>query len=248
MRHIEIGNLSKLKFASAEAMNTLATNLSYCGDDVKTIFLTSRYAFEGKSFVAMNLMRTIASLQKKVVLVDTDLRCSKLVSNFQIRFPDEKFFGLAHYLAGMCSLDEIVYETNVQNGYLVPIGRMVSSSLQLLSSSRMSRVMEELAQSFDVVLVDTPPVGVIVDALEVAKYCDGALLVVAYNRGRRQDIAEVVSSIQKTGCRVLGSVLNNVDFGSLTSRKYYYSSERYASYYKGGYNPYMSTEPRKKRK
>ena len=88
MNRIEIGNLPKLKFAASEAMNTLATNLSYCGDHIKTVMMTSRYAYEGKSYVTMNLMRTLASLQKKVVLLDMDLRCSRLVSNYQMRFPD----------------------------------------------------------------------------------------------------------------------------------------------------------------
>ena len=240
MNRIEIGMLPKLKFAASEAMNTLATNLSYCGDHIKTVMMTSRYAYEGKSYVTLNLLRTLASLQKKVVLLDMDLRCSKLVNNYQIRFPDEHNYGLAHYLAGMCELDDIIYETNVENAYIVPIGREISNSLQLLSSTRTSVLMETLRERFDYVLVDTPPVGVIVDALQIAKYCDGALLVIAYKRGRRQDVKEVVDSINNTGCTVLGSVLNNVDLGSFTSRKYYYKSERYSSYYRGHYNPYTA--------
>lgn len=239
MNRIEIRNLPKLKFAGNEAMNTLATNLSYCGDHIKTVMMTSRYAYEGKSYVAMNLMRTLAGLQKKVVLLDMDLRCSKMVSNYQMRFPDDHNRGLAHYLAGMCELEDIIYETNVENGYIVPIGREISNSLQLLSSTRTPVLMAALRERFDYVLVDTPPVGVIVDAMQIAKYCDGALLVVAYNRGRRHDVKEVVDNLGTTGCTVLGSVLNNVDLGSFISRKYYYKSERYSSYYRGHYNPYI---------
>lgn len=238
MAYLEIGFLPKLDFSCNEALNTLATNLSYCGDDVKTILVTSRYAYEGKSFLSMNLMRTLTTLQKRVALVDVDLRRSRIMSQHQIHFPDEKHYGLAHYLAGMCEMKDIVYQTNIENAYLVPIGREVSSSLQLLSSNRMAPLMESLRQNFDVVIVDAPPAGVIVDAMEMAKYCDGALMVVSYNRGRRKDIAEVVKSIQKTGCPVLGSVLNNVDFRSFTSRNHYYKSERYASYYRKGYTAY----------
>ena len=238
MNRIEIDNLPKLKFASSEALNTLATNLFYCGDHIKTIMMTSRYAYEGKSYVTMNLMCTLASLQKKVVLLDTDLRCSRMVSNYQMRFPDDHNRGLAHYLAGICELDDIIYETNVENACIVPIGREISNSLQLLSSTRTQVLMDTLRERFDYVLVDTPPVGVIVDALQIAKYCDGVLLVIAYKRGRRQDVKEVVESINNTGCPVLGSVLNNVDLGSFTNRKYYYKSERYSSYYRGHYMPY----------
>ncbi len=239
MKRIEISRLPKLGFVGNEAMNTLATNLSYCGDSIRTVLMTSRYAYEGKSFMTLNLMRTIASLQKKVVLLDTDLRCSRLISSYSMRFPEKEYTGLAQYLAGMCEIEDIIYETNVDGGFFVPVGRKVSNSLQLLSSARMAKLMEYLAERFDMVLVDTPPAGIIVDALEIAKYCDGAVIVVGYNRGHRQDVGEVSDAIRKTGCPVLGAVLNNVDFGALTSRKYYYKSEKYYSYYnKGGYNPY----------
>jgi len=127
MNHAKIRNLPKPDFTFAESLNTLATNLSYCGENVKTILMTSRYAYEGKSCIAMNLMRTIASLQKRVVLIDTDLRCSNLVSDYRIRFPGKLYNGLAHYLAGMCKIEDIVYQTNVDNAYLVPVGRAVTA-------------------------------------------------------------------------------------------------------------------------
>ena len=240
---LEIGYLPALDFASNEAFDTLATNLSYCGSDIKTILVTSRYAYEGKSFTSMNLLRTLSSLKKRVVLLDADLRRSQIMSQHEIHFQEGPHYGLAHYLAEMCEIEDIVYQTNIPNAWLVPIGREVSSSLQLLSSDRTRILMETLRQHFDVVIVDAPPAGIIVDAIEIAKYCDGALLVVGYNRGRRRDIGDVVNAFEKTNCRVLGSVLNNVDFRSFTSRNHYYRSERYASYYKNGYY----TTPKKKK-
>lgn len=72
----------------------------------------------------------------------------------------------------------------------------------------------------------------VADAIEIAKYCDGALIVVSYNTGRKQEIGEVKDSIAKTGCKVLGAVMNNVNLGSFRNRKYYYRSERYSSYYR----------------
>lgn len=234
MNTLEFTRLPQLEFACQEAMNTLATNLFYCGDNVKTVMLTSRYADEGKSFTTLNLMRTLASLGKNVVLVDMDLRCSCIVSHYGIKFQTDQSKGLAHYLAGLCEIEDVVYQTNVTNAYMVPIGREVESSLQLLSSNRMQPLMEVLAQEFDIVLIDTPPVGVIVDGLEIAKYCSGALVVVSANRGRKREITEVVRQIKSTGCPVLGAVLNNVEFSSFTNRTYYYKSERYSSYYYGG--------------
>lgn len=238
MPYLEIGYMPEVDFAYEESLNTLATNLGYCGEDIKTILLTSRYADEGKSFLSMNLMNTLAGLQKKTVLLDTDLRRSKMMSQHQIHFHGKDHWGLAHYLAGKCEMNDILYQTNIENGWIVPIGREVSSSLQLLSSRRMEPLMDWLRENFDMVIVDAPPAGVIVDAVELAKYCDGALIVVGYNRGRRKDIAVVADAIRKTGCPVLGSVLNNVDFRAFTTRNYYYRSERYSTYYRKGYRAY----------
>ena len=112
---------------------------------------------------------------------------------------------------------------------------IVSNPLQLLSTGRMPELMEQLRSSFDVILVDSPPAGVVVDAVEIAKYCDGALIVVSYNRGKKQEIGDVKAAIEKTGCKVLGAVLNDVDFDAYSNRKYYYKSERYTYYYKNQY-------------
>ena len=195
----------------------------------------------------MQLMRTLASLKKRVVLVDADLRRSHIVREFMARTPDGHFIGLAHYLAGLNEIDDIIYQTNIENACFIPIGRSVGSSLQLLSSERFPMLIDALAQSFDVVLIDTPPVGMISDALEIAKHADGALVVVGYKRGRKQEIQEIVNTIKKTGCPVLGAILNNVRFDSFVNRKYYYRSERYSYYYKkyGYYAP--DQKPQKKR-
>ena len=238
MPYLEIGYLPEGDYAFEESLNTLATNLSYCGEEIKTVLITSRYADEGKSFLSMSLLKTMAGLQKRTVIVDADLRRSKIMNQNQIHFRDEQHFGLAHYLAGKCEMDDIVYRTNIEDAWMIPIGREVSNSLQLLSSKRMAPLMEQLRKNFDVVIVDAPPAGVIIDAVEVAKHCDGALIVVNYNRGRRRDIAEVADAISRTECPVLGAVLNNVDFRAFTSRSYYYRSGRYDSYYKKGYKAY----------
>ena len=232
MNHIEITNFPKLDYACNEAMNTLCTNLFYCGDNIRSVLITSRHEQEGKSSVAINMMRTIASCGKRVVLVDADLRCSVLGSRYRFAYEKDGGNGLAEYLAGMCPLDNVLYKTNLDNAYIVSSGREVMNSLQLLSSPRYKEMMDALREQFDVVLVDSPPAGIIVDAIEVAKYCDGALLVVACNTGRRQEIDEVAKNIRKTGCKVLGAVLNNVNFNSFQNRRYYYRSGKYSSYYR----------------
>ena len=235
MNRITISHFPKLNYACNEAMNTLCTNLFYCGDNIRSVLITSRHEQEGKSSVAINIMRTIASCGKRVVLVDADLRCSVLASRYKFSYSQLTNAGLAEYLAGMCAMEDVVYETNLENAFIVPAGREVMNSLQLLSSPRYAELIARLSKHFDVVLVDTPPAGVIVDAIEIAKYCDGALLVVASNTGRKQEIDEVAQNIRKTGCKMLGAVLNNVNMDSFQNRKYYYRSGKYSSYYRYGY-------------
>ena len=240
MNQLSIGRFPELDYACGEAMNTLCTNLFYCGENIRSVLLTSRYEQEGKSSIAMNVMRTLAGFGKRVVLVDADLRCSTLARRYRFSFARREAFGLAQYLAGMCALEDAVYQTNLPGAYILPAGREVLNSMQLLASPRYGEMMEALRKNFDVVLVDSPPAGVIVDAVEIAKYCDGAIIVVAYNKGRRQDIGEVAASIAKTGCKVLGAVMNGVNLKSFRNRRYYYRSERYSSYY----NHYDKTEKR----
>lgn len=233
--YLEISNFPQLDYVCNEAMNTLCTNLSYCGKDIHKIMITSRYAGEGKSFVSVNLMRTFSQLGKRTVLVDSDLRASGIQSDYRLRYSTQNHYGLSEYLSGICSLNEAIYQTNLPNTYMIPAGHEAPNPLQLLDTQAMSDLIDQLAEQFDVVLVDTPPVGVLADAVALAKFCDGALLVVGYCKGKQQEIGDAVDNIKQTGCKVLGAVLNGVKFNSMSNRHYYYSSERYASHYNERY-------------
>ena len=235
MNHLNIASFPALDYACGEAMNTLCTNLSYCGTNVRVVLFTSRYEQEGKSCIAMNVMRTLAGYGKRVLLVDTDLRCSTLARRYRFEYAHKDAMGLAQYLAGMCTLEQAIYETNLPRAFVLPAGREVLNSMQLLASPRYAEMMDALRGRFDMVLVDSPPAGVIVDALEIAKYCDGAILVVGYNKGRGQDIGEVAENIARTGCKVLGAVMNGVNLKSFRNRRYYYRSGRYSAYYHNYY-------------
>jgi len=131
----------------------------------------------------------------------------------------------------------VLYETDMSNAWIIPAGHDAPNPLQLLDTARMEQLMEMMAERFDMVLMDTPPISLLVDAVALAKFCDGALLVVGYEQGKKSEIAEAVDSIRQTGCKVLGSVLNGVRFGKLSNRHYYYNSKRYSGYY-GYYSHY----------
>lgn len=234
MKNIVIGNFPELDYSGKEAINTLCTNLSFSGENVRKIVVTSSHAGEGKSFTSMNIMRTMAKLGKSVALIDADLRRSMINSRYNIEFEDESDKkGLAHLLAGMAKVEEIIYKTNIKNAYFIPVGREVTNALSLLNVPYMDRLLEALAQTVDYVFVDAPPIGVVIDAAQIAKSCDGALLVVGYNSTRRRDLLYAKEQMEQSGCQILGTVLNQVPFNDYMSRKYYYKSN-YSNYYSNG--------------
>lgn len=243
MNRLSIGRFPPLSYACNEAMNTLCTNLSFSGENIRKIMITSCHASEGKSHISMNAMRMMANLGKNVVLVDADLRRSMITSKFGFQFADPNHkWGLAHYLAGKVNEDEIVYQTDIEGAYIVPVGRDVSNPLPLLNSFRFEQLLDHLAQQVDYVIVDAPPVGVVIDAAQIAKSCDGTLIVVSYNQIHRQELISVKDQMEQTECPILGTVLNMVEYDNYLGRKYYYKSyysnyERYDNTTRSGKRP-----------
>ena len=230
MRSLTINRFSPLSYAGAEAVNMLCTNLSFSGENVKKIMLTSCHAAEGKSYLSMNVMRTMAKLGKSVVLIDADLRRSNIIQRYGIQFNDnEQPVGLSHLLAGMVEEADVIYETDILGAYMIPVGRKVSNSLPLLNSARFQKLVDDLAEQFDYVIIDAPPIGMVIDAAQIAKYVDGTVLVVAYNSVRRQELIDAKEQIAATGCPILGAVMNQTEYDNFLSKKYSYKS--YYSHY-----------------
>lgn len=235
MSRLIISHFPPLSYPCSEAVNMLCTNLSFSGENVRRVMITSCHASEGKSYLSMNIMRTMAKLGRRVVMVDCDLRRSTIVQHYGIQFPTgEEPLGLSHMLAGMADESQVIYDTDIPGAFLLPAGRNVSNSLPLLNSARFQALMRNLGNQFDYVIVDAPPVGILIDAAQIAKYCDGTLLVVGYNTVRRQEIIDVKAQIDQTGCPILGTVINMAEYDGYLSRKYAYKSyySRYGYYRK----------------
>ena len=232
MKQLKITKFPELDYAGSEAFNTLSTNLSFAGETVKKIMITSCHAAEGKSYLSMNLMRTLAQRGMKVALVDADLRRSMVNSDYGLKYEDGRSDGkgLSHFLAGMVGMDEVIYQTDIPNAIMVPVGRDVPNPLALLTNSHFAELLDMLARMADYVIVDAPPVGVVIDAAEIAKACDGTLIAVNYNDVSRQELLDVKQQIEQTGCPILGTVLNQVDYDNYMGRKYYKSYSKYGKY------------------
>ena len=238
MKQLKITKFPALDYAGNEAFNTLSTNLSFAGENIKKIMLTSCHASEGKSYLSMNLSRTLAQRGKRVALVDADLRRSMINSVYGVRFEYDKSSGngLSHFLAGMVGMDEVIYQTDITNMLMVPVGREVPNPLALLSGRHFEELLDTLAKMVDYVIVDAAPMGMVIDAAEIAKVCDGTLIAVHYNDVRRQELLDVKQQIEQSGCPILGTVLNQVDYDNYLGHKYYYSKySKYRGKYYGGY-------------
>ena len=246
MKQLKITKFPALDYAGSEAFNTLSTNLSFAGENIKKIMITSCHASEGKSYLSINLARALAQRGKRVALVDADLRRSMINSTYGVRFEHDKSggSGLSHFLAGMVGMDEVVYQTDITNMLMVPVGREVPNPLALLSGRHFEELLDTLTKMVDYVIVDAPPVGVVIDAAEIAKVCDGTMIAVHYNDVRRQELLDVKQQIEQSGCPILGTVLNQVDYDNYLGRKYYYKSYyKYSRYKKYGYyNKYYTHE------
>lgn len=228
MRKATFNRIDALDYGGNEAMNTICSNLTFAGRNVKKIVFTSCDASEGKSFITLQTAQNLARRGKRVVLVDADLRRSFLIRRHRLQ-TDGEWKGLAHYLAGYESLDDVLYETNLTGLCLMPVGRDLSNPVPFLDSPYFGKLLDDLAERFDVVLVDTPPIGLVIDAAEIAQFCDGAVFVVEYGKTRRRDVASAQKQIQQAACPVLGCIINRVTLDSISAKKYYKKS--YYSHY-----------------
>ena len=233
MREAIITKPPVLDYSGTESMNTICTNLTFAGKDVKRIAITSCVASEGKSTMCARLLLNMANRGKNCVLVDCDMRRSMTVQRLGLK-TDGNMTGLAHFLAGLCDLDQACYQTNYPGACIIPAGRDVTSPIPLIDSPDFSRMMDVLDQNFDYVFVDTPPIGIIVDAAEIAKYCDGVVLVIKYGERHRHEVQEAIRQMRKAGCPILGIIIDMVTVKTL-SEKQYYKSHYYYSHYSEGY-------------
>lgn len=210
-----------------EAIKTLRTNVLFSSKRVKTILLTSCYPNEGKSDVAFHLAVEMGKAGKKVLLLDADIRKSVYIRRYSIK---QNIQGLSQFLSGQVDKQWITYHTNYQNMDMIFAGPLAPNPSELLGDPSFEELLEEKKDEYDYIFIDTPPVGTMVDAAVVAEKCDGAILVIESDMVSYKVAQRAKEQIERSGCRILGAVLNKVD---LKQDKYYSSYySHYGSYYK----------------
>ena len=208
MKKIEVRKLDYIKqFQEEEAYRTLRTNLEFSGKHVKVITLTSCVPNEGKSTVSMKLAEAIANTGKKVVVVDADLRKSVLLGETN----SEGLLGLSNYLCGTYDLEEVICETQVENMHVIVSGPFPPNPSELLTSKEFEELISELRERYDYVIIDSPPLGAVIDTAIISKVCDGAILVIECMKVSAKLVSKVVSQLRMANCRILGTVLNKVE-------------------------------------
>lgn len=210
-----------------ESIKTLRTNIQFSSKQVKTILLTSCYPNEGKSDITFNLSREMGNTGKKVLLLDADIRKSAYVKRYSV---DKTVNGLSQYLSGQIDKQWITYSTNFQNVDIIFAGPMAPNPSELLSDPAFAELLQEKKEEYDYIFIDTPPIGTMIDAAVVAEKSDGAVLIVESEAVSYKAAQKAKLQLQRSGCHILGAVLNKVD----VKKDKYYSSYygRYGGYYK----------------
>lgn len=220
-------NLPEVKdYRLTEGLNQLKTNLAFCGKDIKVITITSSVQNEGKSLVAFDLSKTMAESGKKILMVDADLRKSVLAAKYHIQGIDK---GLSHYLTGQAEIEDIIYETETEGYYLSVAGPLSPDPTSLLDSDQFQKFIDKVREDYDYVIIDAPPLGVVIDAVIIGKYCDGAVLVIEQGVIKRKVVQDVIKQLKRGKVRILGAVLNKVDerIGAYGAYDYKYSYSYY---------------------
>ncbi|MBP3808981.1 MAG: CpsD/CapB family tyrosine-protein kinase [Eubacterium sp.] len=225
MEKIVFENIKDLEFKVNESYKRVRTNISFSGDNIKAIAVTSSVPNEGKTEVCFNIARSFADDGKKVLFIDADIRKSVVIARYGV---DKETKGLSHYLSGQAKLDEIIYETNVNNLDTTFTGIKSPNPAELLGSEKFKNMIETCKQKYDYIIIDCPPLGSVIDAVLVAKVCDGSILVIESDYVSYKVVQNVKKQLETGGCKILGAILNKVPNGG----KGYYGN------YKGNYGYY----------
>lgn len=193
-------------FHVLEAYKALRTNVrfSLSGSGCKKLCITSCSSGEGKSITVLNLAISFAQTGQKVLLIDGDMRRPSL-AKLLIEKPAP---GLSNYLAGLNSVDDVIRKEVYSNLDLILAGDIPPNPSELLGSDNMQKLLEDMSQRYDYIMLDLPPVGVVADACVIANSLDGILFLVRQNSTERDTVASCVKQLELSGAKLLGFVLN----------------------------------------
>ncbi len=222
MKKNELITLKNPKSIISEAFRTLRTNIQYSNIDksIKTIVITSSMSEEGKTLIATNLAVSIAYTGKKVLIIDCDLR----KPNIHKKLGLNNFKGLTNVLIGETSFEEVLNKhKDIPTLDMLTSGPIPPNPSELLGSKKMEEFLRALKDEYDMIILDSPPVGIVTDAAILSTKVDGVLL--AINAGKTETEAAKRSKelLENVNANIVGVVLNKVDMKNKSYNKYGYS-------------------------
>ena len=221
MESIRLKLQGERNYPVQEAYKVLRTNLLFCGKDIHVVAVTSCRENEGKTTICLNLAKSLAELNKRVLVIDADMRKSVMAGRDTTA---KNVVGLSEMLTGMNSLGECIYKTQHETLQIMFAGKYPPNPVELLNGKYFPALLEELRNHYDFIIVDTPPLGEVIDAAVVAPYCDGTMLVMSDRNLRIKQVQDVVQQLEKSGSKILGVIQNNT---RSKDRAYYYRHKGY---------------------
>ncbi len=197
---------------TAESFQKVIINLDYANLDhhMKVIQFTSTLASEGKSTFVSNLAYLLAQKDKKVILLDLDLRKPKMHRVFNA--PNKN--GLNDYLSDKISYDQLIKHSESFGFDYIITGEKTTAVVNVLESEKMKSLIAKLRETYDYVLLDTPPIIAVSDALYVSRNADGVIFIVAQGVAKKQLVKEAIQTLKNNNVHIIGTVLTQVDLKS----------------------------------
>lgn len=243
-----VNNLSvyeKPKSALAESFRAIRSSLQFLykkqkTDGAKTLMITSSVSGEGKTFCSINIATVFALSEKKTIIIGMDLRKPKIFNDFNIA----NDIGVVNYLIGQRTLEEVIQPTHVPYLDVITSGPVPPNPSELIMGDALKEMLDLLKQQYDYIILDTPPVGLVSDALELTSYVDLVLYIVRQNYTKK-DMITLLNSRQKRGELTNVSIILN---GFENKVKYGYGYEYGYSYGYGNYAAGYHEEEKPKNK
>lgn len=207
MERMVIPQIVSQPFQAREAINVLRGNIQMSGFDLRVIAITSALAKEGKSSVAFRLAKSFASLNKRTLYLDCDIRNSTTLSRYKIQ---QRTLGLSEFLCGRIGLPDVIYRTDDRWMDMIFAGTTSPNPSELISGPLFSQLIAYARERYEYVIVDTPPINPVIDGTLIAKHCDGAILVVESGVTERIQAIRAKRQLEYADVKVLGAVLNKV--------------------------------------
>lgn len=227
-----------------EYYNSIRTNIQFSGRDLKVITLTSAQPGEGKSTTSVNLAISFARAGFRTLLIDADTRNSVMSGTFK---SNERYQGLTSFLSGNAELSDVICDTSIDNLMIIPAGQVPPNPTSLIQNDNFKAMIETVRGLYDYVIIDTPPLGLVIDAAILAHHSDASLLVVKAGADKRRTVTKLKEQLEQSDSVFLGVILNKYDI-HLDKYGSYGSYGGYGSYGNYGKSDEKSKNGRGKRK